>query len=252
MATPAVHNRPSAEGLRRLLGTRRGALVAAAVAAALAGVLLLVYVREYKNNVQNGTQSVSVLIADRLIPAGTAGSELAKGGFFRPVTVAADKLKPGAISDAGTLAASVATHDIYPGQQVGSADFAAGADALRSKIANDQRALSITLDGSHGLLGNVRAGDHVDILAGFSDGGAAGRPIVREILRDIVILSAPGPGVASGAVVVRVNDKQASELAFAADNSKLWFALRPPVGARDGQTGTVDLSTLLQNTGSGR
>jgi Flp pilus assembly protein CpaB len=147
----------------------------------------------------------------------------------------------------------VATHDIYPGQQVASADFAPGADGLRSKIANDQRALSITLDGSHGLLGNVRAGDHVDILAGFGgDNGATGHPIVREILRDIVILSAPGPGVTSGAVVVRVNDKQASELAFAADNSKLWFALRPPVGARDGQTGTVDLSTVLQNAGSGR
>jgi hypothetical protein len=45
--------------------------------------------------------------------------------------------------------------------------------------------------------------------------------------------------------VVRATDQKAAELAYTADNGKLWLALRPQVGARDSNVGIVTLESIL-------
>jgi Flp pilus assembly protein CpaB len=109
----------------------------------------------------------------------------------------------------------------------------------------------------------VRAGDHVDILGGFNvvridskgvpiqQGGSA-RPVLKLLMENILVLEVPtdaGGGLGGGSkeanVVLRLSDQQAAELAFASDNGKIWFSLRPQSGGQAAAPSFVTLETLL-------
>lgn len=234
------------DGLRRFLGTRRGSFVVAGVAAALAAGALALYLNDYKNDVRAGTTPTQVLIADRLIPQGTSGDAVAADRLFRPTSVAADDVKPLALTDAATLTGKSATRDIYPGQQITSADFVAGADPLRGRLSGVQRALALPVGAAQGLIGTVRPGDRVDVFASFTGRGAGGRGVLRTIAQSVLVLSVPGPESGSNdpAVIVRLTDSQAARLAFASDNGKIWFTLRPPTGGESSKPATVTAQSL--------
>jgi Flp pilus assembly protein CpaB len=253
----ATHNRSSPGGLRRLAGTRRGAAIIAAAAAALAGIVLLAFISQYKDRVQGGTVERAALVANRLIPKGTSGAVVVGDGLFKPATVQEDNLESGALSSAAALDGKVATHDIYPGQQITAADFASDADPLRGQLRGDQRAIAVPLDSAHGMIGEVRAGDAVDVLAGFNSANSnsgRGRPQLRTLIQDVRVLKAPDAGTKptsgndTNDLTVRVTTDQAAQLAFAADNGKVWFVLRPPVGGKSERPSSVTLDSLLAGT----
>ncbi|UTI65897.1 Flp pilus assembly protein CpaB [Paraconexibacter antarcticus] len=209
--------------------------MAAAIAAALAAGALAVYLNHYKKDVRDGVLPTQVLIADRLIPKGTSGDAIASNRFFRPATLAEDAVKSAALTDAAALTGKTATRDIYPGQQLTSADFQSGADPLRGRLTGDERALAVPVDQAHGLIGSVRRGDFVDVYGSFS-GGNAGRGVLRTIAQNVLVLKAPSGNGNNNtnntqSVILRLTDNQSTRLAYAADNGKIWFALRPPVGS---------------------
>ena len=243
-------------GLGRFAATRRGAITIAAVAAALAGIVLLAFISQYKHQVQGGTVERSALLANQLIPKGTSGAVVVSGGLSKAATVQQDNIQAGALSSAAGLNGKVATRDIYPGEQITAADFASNADPLRGELTGDQRAIAMPLDSAHGLIGEVRAGDKVDVLAGFNSASSTtgrGQPQLRTLVQDVLVLKAPaGGGNSPGGnststqdLTVRVTAHQAAQLAFAADNGKVWFILRPPAGAKDGRPSSVTLDALL-------
>ncbi|MEY2569987.1 MAG: pilus assembly protein CpaB [Acidimicrobiaceae bacterium] len=234
------------DGLRRFLGTRRGSFLVAAIAAALAAAALAVYLNNYKDDVRGGTLPTQVLIADRLIPKGTSGDAVAADRLFRPTTIAEDAVKPLALTNAAVLSGKAATHDIFPGQQITSADFSSDADPLRGRLTGTQRALAIPIDTAHGLIGSLRTGDHVDVYASFTGGGSsAGRGVLRTIAQGVLVLKAPsGSKIGKNvddqeAVILRLTDTQSARMAYAADNGKLWFALRPPTSSESSAAPTV-------------
>ena len=252
----ATNRRSLFDGLRRFAGTRRGAITIAAMAAALAGVVLLAFVSQYKDRVQGGTIERSVLVADRLIPKGTSGAVVVSDGLFKPASVQEETVQAGALSSAATLEGKVATRDIYPGQQITAADFASNADPLRGQLRGIQRAMDVPIDDAHGLVGEVRAGDSVDVLAGFNtanSGTGRGRPQLRTLIQDVRVLKAPDAdakahGNDTKDLTVRVTAQQAAQVAFAADNGKVWFILRPPSGAKNVPASSVLLDSLLAGT----
>jgi hypothetical protein len=63
------------------------------------------------------------------------------------------------------------------------------------------------------------------------------------VLPNALVLRAPG--VASGTVVIRANDRDAARLAYAYDHSTLWFFLRPATGARANAPVNVTQATLF-------
>jgi len=249
----ATNRRSLFDGLRRFAGTRRGAITIAAMAAALAGVVLLAFVSQYKDRVQGGTIERSVLVADRLIPKGTSGAVVVSDGLFKPASVQEETVQAGALSSAATLEGKVATRDIYPGQQITAADFASNADPLRGQLRGIQRAMDVPIDDAHGLVGEVRAGDSVDVLAGFNTANSntgRGRPQLRTLIQDVRVLKAPDDstkttGNETKDLTVRVSADQAAQLAFAADVGKVWFILRPPVGAKNPHPSSVTLEAVL-------
>lgn len=259
----AIQKRMVHGGLGRFAATRRGAMTIAAVAAALAGVVLLAFISQYKQAVQGGTIERSALVANQLIPKGTSGSVVVSEGLSKSTTLRQDNLEAGALPSAAGLAGKVATRDIYPGEQITAADFASDADPLRGQLTGAQRAIDVPVDAAHGLIGQIRAGDTVDVLASFNSGSSTAgstQPQVRTLVQNVLVLESPSGGGSSTSsttqnLTVRVTAAQAAQIAFAADNGKVWFILRPPAGATNDAPSSVTLAALTAGaptTGVGR
>jgi Flp pilus assembly protein CpaB len=245
---------------QRLISTRRGTVLLAAIAALLAGVMILVYVDRYRSTLESQGSPVTVLVARHTINKGSAGDVIAAKGLYTATTIREGQLVDGAFSDPSSLRGRVAERDIYPGAQLTATDFAPADDALAASLTEKQRVMSVPLDGAHGLIGSIAAGDRVDVYAGFNvvplgrDGtpldGGRGRPVLRRIMADIKVLGVgtkKGGFTSTGAtnVQLKVTDEQAANLAFASDNGKLWLALRPSAGAKTSPPSIVTVETLL-------
>ena len=242
---------------RKLLSTREGTLAFAAVAAGLAIVALLVFMHGYKSSVDAGAEPITVLVAKDQLSKGSSGDTIARKGLFQATGFKRDQVKEGAITDPASLRGKVAAQNIVPGQQLTIADFVKPNDPVLSRLGEDQRAITVPLDAAHGMIGQVHAGDHVDVFAGFQvqpDGAARPRPVLRVLFQDVEVLAAPSAGTKSQGLaqqsqsqnlVLKVNDKQAVDLAFASDNGKLWIALRPQAGATQNKPSLTNLDRLL-------
>jgi pilus assembly protein CpaB len=246
------------QATRKLLSTRQGTLGLAVLAGLLAIGALLAFMSGYKRNLDKGAQPVTVLVAKGEMPKGSSGDLIAKKGLFQATGFKRDQVEDGAITDPASLRGLVAVREIVPGQQLTVADFAKPSDPVLSKLGDDQRAISVPLDSAHGMTGEIQAGDHVDVYAGFQvqpDGAGRPRPVLRVLLQDVEVLKAPAAnqksqGLAAATtqtqnIVLRVRDQDAAALAFASDNGKVWLVLRPPTGARPSPPSLITVETLL-------
>ena len=217
----------------RLLKTRQGTIVIGIAAAVLAAILLLVYLSHYRSSVKGSTEAVTVLVAKSLIPKGTTGASLATRNLFVVTTIPKGQLKLGAISDPGVLRGTVAAADIFPRQQLTTADFrTASVGALAAQLSGGWRAIALpALDAAHGLTPDVQPGDHVDIYAQLS--GSLGL-----VMSNVLVLASPTQASAgstapvSGNYILRVPSSKAARFAYIGQNGAFWLVLRPAGKAR--------------------
>jgi pilus assembly protein CpaB len=231
---------------QNLFTTRRGSLLVGAAAAVLAGIILLAYLHSYRNSVNSASAPVSVLVAKNLIQKGTPGDIIGTSSQFQVASVPKGQLQVGALTDPAALSGRVAVTDIYPGQQFTAAYFAfAPPGTLQTKISGSDRAISVQIDAEHGMVGQIAAGDHIDIFVGVNRIGPSGsQPIIKLLMADVTVLRAP-IGAGSGLYTLRATGRQAAVLAYAADNGHLWFVLRPASGAKTVIPGFVSAQSLL-------
>ena len=240
----------------RLVSTRRGTLLAALLIALLAGASILVYLNSYRESLRTQGALVTVLVAKKAIPKGTAGSVIDSKDLYSATTIRESQLLEGAMSDPATLRDTVTTREIFEGAQLTAADFKAAGDSLAAQLTDRQRVISLPFDSAHGMIAGIEAGNRVDVYAGFNviplgpDGrpvkGGQPRPVLRQILSNVPVLAIGGKGNASTTnVSVRVDDAEAAQVAFASDNGKLWLALRPGAGAKTSRSRIVTVETLL-------
>jgi Flp pilus assembly protein CpaB len=234
-----------------LIATRRGAVLLSALAALLAGILIVAYVHKYRSSVNSEGAPVTVLIAKQAIPKGTAGTVIASTGLYSATTIRQSQLLNGAFSDASSLRDKVVTRDVYQGSQLTAADFAPATTDLAASLTQHQRIVTIPFDAVHGTLANLQPGDHVDVYAIFSlitvgsngapvNGGVA-HTVLRMIMSNVYIASI----AKGGDLNFRVTDTQATKLAFASDNGRLWLALRPSANAKTAPPSVVTAETLM-------
>jgi Flp pilus assembly protein CpaB len=235
------------EFAERVLSTRRGTIMIGAAAAVLAGLLLIVYLNRYRAGLKGSSAPVSVLVAKNLIQKGSPGNLIGTQRQFQVATISKDAIQEGAITDPSALRGLVAAEDIYPGQQLTSAAFTPVAPgSVQTNLTKRDRAISIQIDDSHGLLGQLTPGDHVDVYGIFNQAGPGGtQAVLKEMMQNVLVLGTPGTGASGGNVLLRAKGAQAAELAFAADNGKIWLVLRPASGARPVQPGLVTVQRLL-------
>ena len=236
---------------QRLIATRRGAVLLSALAALLAGILIVAYVHKYRSSVNSEGAPVTVLVAKQAIAKGTAGTVIATTGLYSATTIRQSQLLNGAFSDASSLRNRVATRDIYQGSQLTVADFAPASADVAASLTKHQRIITIPFDSVHGTLANLQAGDHVDIYAIFSlvtvnkDGSPANGGVAHTVLRMIMSNVDINSIAKGGNINFKVTDVQATKLAFASDNGKLWLALRPAAGAKTAPPSVVSVETLM-------
>jgi Flp pilus assembly protein CpaB len=227
------------EFAQKLISTRAGTIAVASGAALLAGVFILVYVNRYRHSIKAQGAPVTVLVAKRLIPKGTSGAAALQEGLFTRDT---------------SIRGLVATTDVYAGQQLSASDFTAGAKSLATTLSGSQRVLDVPLDNAHGMIGHVQVGDRVDVMVGFNvqaSGGGTGYAVNKLLAQNVMVadVAEQSGGVATSTsnttVSLRVTNRQAEEIAYAADNGKVWLVLRPPTGAKQARQGLVNAGTIL-------
>lgn len=231
--TGKVSGRMSSRGWAIALGI--GAVV-------LAAILLVVYLDRYRSRVAGENAPTPVLVAKRLIPAGTPGTLVASEGMYAPTTLPAKEVEVGAIADPAYLSGRAAAADIFPGQQFTATDFAASDTAsVDSQITGTQRAISISIDGVHGSSSQIMPGDHVDVY--LAVGGVL--KLFKPNVKIITTPTFPGPA-GGGNLIVQIDTKEAAEWMFANDNAQFWFAIRPVVGAKPTAKTQATAASLLR------
>src|SRR4051812_29324371 len=224
-----------------MLGTPRRTVVAGIAALVVATILLLAYLSHYRSSIKSQNANVPVLVAKVFVEAGTTADSLARKGLFQVTAIPKDQLKDGAITDAAALHGQVALADIYPAQQLTIADF--GVTATSSALSGSAdllgtgpttgtwRALALNLDESHGIIPQTQTGDRVDVYVQV--GGTLGL-----LMPNVLILAAPNQVAAGTAAptsanyILRVPTKDAARFAYAVDNGKIRFLLRPQKNAK--------------------
>lgn len=244
---PLTRKRLDGPGLSGLLATRRGALVLALVCALAATGILMFALSKYRHAAAGGAKQDTVLVATAKIEKGTTGDAIASKGLYKVTPILATQVAPGAIENAGALSGEHAASNILPGQQLTSADFVSGGTGIPAQLTPNQRAISLTLDASHGLDGVLEAGDYVDVYGGFNLNAV---PVIRLLADDATVLKVGTGGGTTGAgggqVLLAVTNTQAATLAYTADYGRVWLVLRPASAVNPRQYLT-DLPTIVRS-----
>jgi Flp pilus assembly protein CpaB len=230
--------------VQKLLSTRGGTIGLGGAAALMAAFVLLLYLNQYRDSVASDSEPVTVLVANKLIEKGMPGDVVGLKRLFESEEAPKNQVRDGAITDPSTLRGRIAVEDIYPGQQLTVADFGMTTQAIGAKLAGKNRAIAIPLDSARGMVGKVESGDRVDVFASlFLRGatGAQGRPVLKVVAQNALVLDAPAQTNAG----LRVTLDQAAQMAFAVDNGKVWVILRPRAGTGPTKPGAVTDRSLL-------
>ena len=215
------------------LSTKRGSFTLAAVLALVAAAALLVFLREYKDDL-TGSDPAQVFVAKSVIAKGTPGDVIAGQQLYRLEKVEKSALEDGAITDPDDIAGKVVGKEINPGHQLQSSDFESGRTA-QAQLSGFQRAMSVPLDASRGLVEDVEAGDRVDVVVTYDN--ATNGPQAAKVAASNVLVLAMNEGEGGinddeTTATLRVNDNDAAAIAAAVDGGSVWLVLRPAVGAR--------------------
>lgn len=238
------------EHAQKLFSTRGGTLTLALLAAVIAGIAVFAYVTNYRDSVKSGGEPAKVLVAQSLIPEGTAGESVARNELYVAQDVRESQLREGALTDPASLRDRTAVADVYPGQQLTTTDFAPSGSALATTLAPRQRAITLAFDATHGITNSLNAGDRVDVYAIFNvqslQGGGQAEPLLRLIIQNVHVVDVVKNGDSTSAqLTFRVSPREAAELAFASDNGRLWLTLRPADRAKASPPSAVTVQTLM-------
>jgi pilus assembly protein CpaB len=231
---------------------RRLLAAAAALVLALVGVVvLLAYVRAADARALEGVHTVSVLVVDQPIPAGTPGDQLT--GLVRTELLPAKAATPGRVTSLTELAGRVATVDLQPGEQLLATRFEPP-DALRATgtvgvPAGDQE-LSVLLEPQRAVGGRIAAGDTVGVYLSLTLPDGTG--VTHVVLHGVLVTQVQGaPALASAAgdspeqpstpsqnlmVTFAVTAEEAEPIVFGMEHGTLWLSLEPEGADNEGTT----------------
>ena len=100
------------------MGRRTVLLVAAVLIAALGAGLVLIYVHDVNQKVKAREAPEQILVAKKIIPAGTTGAAASAEGDLEFLKVAREAVAAGALAKIDPVANLVTLAPIYPGEQI--------------------------------------------------------------------------------------------------------------------------------------
>ncbi len=235
----------------RMTASRSWAIGVGIAAAVVAGLLLLLYLDRYRNSIQGDAARSSVLVANSLIVKGTPGDLIAAEQSYTVADIQRRDVKSGAVVDPAYLNDRVASADIYPGQQITTADFSSGtSSAVDTQITGKQRAISVNVDNVHGSLSQLESGDRVDLYVSLG-AQSNGQPLVKLFKADVLVLTVPNEDD-EGNLMLRIDQNEAADFAYAADNTQMYFVIRPSAGATPTRPDAASIQSVLNSRPRGR
>ena len=213
------------------MGRRTVLLVAAILVAALGAGLVIVYVRDVNQRVKAREAPQQILVAKKIIPAGTTGETASLEGDLQFMKVATDAVAQGALGSITPVANLVALAPIYPGEQILSSKFGKQGDSTALNIPTaGTMALSISLPGPARVNGFIVPGSQVAVFLTASGS-------TRLILDRVTVIAVgtrtlvPSSGQAAGTeqqsdvVTFGVTAAQAQTLVYAQTAGSLYLTL---------------------------
>lgn len=214
------------------MGRRTVLLVAAVLVAAIGAGLVLIYVHDVNQKVKAREAPEQILIAKKVIPAGTTGAAASAEGDLEFRRVAREAVAPGALATIDPVANLVTLAPIYPGEQILSLKFGKqqGASSLLTIPTAGTVALSISLSGPAGVNGFIAPGSQVAV---FLTAGGATKLILPRVSviavgsRTLVPSSgqATGTNQQSNVVTFGVTAAEAQTLIYAQSAGSLYLTL---------------------------
>jgi pilus assembly protein CpaB len=186
----------------------------------------------------SGTASVSVIVSDRDLPAGTDLDELMAEGAFKEMRVPQEAQVRGAVGDLSGLRGRVTSSPILEGEQITTARLQGSDQALPGGtlgIPRGYEAVTLPLEVARLVGGAVQPGDHVTLYGTFNKP----EDITVTLVADVEVLRVTGYARTTNSSVSSTSDQQASvtlalkaqdsvKAVLAQEKGSLWFALQPP------------------------
>ncbi len=176
---------------------------------AVVAIAFVVYRHEHHSLALNtgGPPPIGVLVATRQIQKGTTGNAIRDAVLYRVAIVAKPQIENGAILDPSTLTGKAAVTDIPAGQQLTTADFAAGHPSIGGPSPN-QRAVVLKPTSRMQIGRQITVGSHVDLWIAATGHGSK---TLRKLYRNMFVLNTSTMG---GSVTVRATPEQAGRLIY--------------------------------------
>ena len=210
-------------------------------------VAVISFIRTEQKSLERGKEQVQVLVAAKDIPAGTPADELEAGGYLDTKDVLREDAPPFAVGKVESIEGLVSNEAVVEGDFVTESAFNKTTGLKpTAQIKGNERLFSVPINGTSNVADHVRAGDHVDIVAGLKAGGDR-RVLMTVVARDIEVIdtpdtlkpdtgdaeaSAPSPD-STELYVLKATDREWMNIQFAQANSDdfgLMFGLRPASG----------------------
>jgi Flp pilus assembly protein CpaB len=232
-------------------------IVVAVALALVAALLTMYYVTQYQRDVRKDETNVPVYVAKRDIPVGTSGSELVAKGLLERTELVRRSVVPGAISSPEQLDELVSVQPTFAGEQVTTRRFAVPeARGIQAQLKGTQRAVAVPGDRQQLLVGTLKTGDRVDVIADFETDDDDTR-YSRIVARDVPVLKAPVGGAAAEkltsssngdfAAMLSLTDVQTQKVSWTLTFAKGWrLELRPVSDAADSPENIESAYSLLR------
>ena len=198
-----------------------------------------------------GAGKVTVLVADKPIPAGTQGSSAVNQGLVKTKVVAETAKPATALTDVSQLAGKTVTLGVAEGQVLTSDQFQTAQTRIGTlKIPDGKTAIAVQMANVPGVAGFAGAGDRINVY-GLVKPGAPGMPNGGShlIMQNTEVLNVNGttlaatqgqPGGTGLVYLLAVTAPEAERLAYLTTFEQLYFSLvtkdAAPVGGTPGAT----------------
>jgi pilus assembly protein CpaB len=227
------------------------AAVAAVVLAGIGAVLLYSYVNSADARAMAKLDTTQVLVATKVIPAGTSGANLAPFVELRQLPKVA--VVDGALTTTADVADLEATSELQVGEQVLASRFAKpDTDATGTvDVPSDLQRFTIQLGPSRVIGDNIAAGDRVALYV------SGGESETKLAFRDVLVANVQGaPKAPTGddeqvlpsgdlLLTLAVTPKVATQIIWAIEYAKIYMALEPKDGDH-ASTPIVKVKSILK------
>jgi len=235
------------------MGKRSNLIVTLGLAVFIIGAAATyLVVRNSDDGTSVGAGKVSVLVADKPIPAGTTGSSAVAQGLVKAKTVD-PAAKPGtALTDPSQLAGKTVTLGVSQGEILTSDQFQAAQTRIGTlKIPDGKTALAVQLANVPGVAGFAGAGDRINIYGVVKAGSDPKLPqgSVHLIMQNTEVLNVNGATLAAAQgqpagtallYLLAVSPAEAERLIYLSTFESLYFSLvskdAAPVAATPGSS----------------